>query len=177
MVNDARVVLYRMFQYMCILENTGKIGWARVGKTRITFVNDGIEGLNMDIGGWQCDTTLDASWPNSGRMSDNIRITLSPSAASGKLTITGWCGIDRFSVSRITVSNRSATLRNIKQWITTNIGPFQSNVTEQVTRPFQYDRNRVGVEAGEFFGPIGSIIRLKASLVGGHPVLRASRDA
>ena len=175
-VQGDRERLDRMFRYMCILENTGRIGWARVGITRVTFVNNGIEKLTMEIGGWQCDTTLDAIWPDSGEISDNVRITLSPSAASGKVTIAGWFGIERFSVSKILVSDRSATLRSIRQWISANTDLFQSNVTEQLTRPFQYDRNRAGVEAGEFFGPVGSIVRLKVSLVGGHPVLRALRD-
>lgn len=107
-------------------------------------------------------------------MSDNIQVMISPSGVSGKLIISGWFGIDRFSVSKISVTEQSKILRSLKRWICANDSAFQSTMIERLTGPFQYEHNRTGIEAGEFFGPIGTSIHLKVSLVGKHPVLQAS---
>jgi hypothetical protein len=173
-VEGIRVILDRLVRYMCILENTGKIGWARVGTTRITFVADGIDSLKMEIDGLHYDMTLDAIWQENDETLDNVRITLSPPNAPGKLSISGWFGVDRFSISEIAISDRSAMVAKLKRWILANNGSFQSKIIERMTRPFRYEHNRAGVEAGQFFGPVATIVRLKASLVGRHPVLQAS---
>lgn len=171
---DDRVVrLERMTRYICIIEDTGRFGWARVGKTRITFIADGISGLTLSIGTRTCGMELSALWEKDKNSEENLRIVLSPQNSLGKLEIAAWFGIDKLSISRITPAKSSVDLVRLATWINRHKSEFSNQVIGHLLKPFHYEKNRLGSEATTFFGPIGSRFQLRIATVGEYPIIQA----
>jgi hypothetical protein len=171
-VGEEVIRLGRLTRYLCLKEDDGKFGWARVGKTRITFVHSRITGLNLIIGEWNCNLELEAL-SEELVVGNNLRIRLSPPNSTASIEVVGWFAINSFSISSIIASRRTLGLFRLRRWIDDHKSEFRRLVVARLVEPFHYEHNRAGVEATGFFGPVGTRMRLRIGMIENNPVLQA----
>ena len=170
------MTLWRTLRFLCVEENSGRIGWARVCKTRITFVENEITDLSVNLGEWPCMMDVSALWKADEEATSNLKIKLAPNHAVGELTIRTWFAVDTLSIIDIAtpiVANREITA--VRVWIDSNQAKFAQAVLAQITRSFQYEHNLSGVYANTFFGPFGTHYELSVRLLGEYPIMVAKR--
>jgi hypothetical protein len=168
--------LQPLHRYLCILEDTGWIGWARVGRSRITYVSDAIahddEGLNVN-GLWltfrfYAERSID---PPYGR---NVLIKL----VHCKRTICEICAwYQPGSLEVLDVMPSATSLVSVQQadaigdWIRENRTAFAKHLLPLFVSPFKYLANLTGAQADDFFGSEGTLVNLRLVVEQGYPVL------
>jgi hypothetical protein len=141
---DRRVVrLERMYRYICLHGETGKLGWARVGKTRITFVGDEITGIQMMIGEWLCHVDFTANWERRSADQANLTIKLALTPSNDGATVSCWFGVDSLSVLRMKSTHRSRLSNRVLQWLRENEIEFRDQMLARLSQPFRYEHNRL----------------------------------
>lgn len=174
-VDGELIKLERMTRYICINADTGKFGWARVGKTRITFVADEITGLKTTLVGVECNLNFSALWKGHQRSGENLQIAIAPDGSKHPLKIQAWFGLNELDVVRVAGGDKSRRLKSLATWIGQNERMFAEAILQQLLKPFQYIHNLYGTEADKFFGPIGSRYRLGLRKLAERPLLVAEQ--
>ena len=168
--------LFRTYRFLCAEKDSGRIGWARVMKTRITFVENEITGLPVKLAEWPCKMDVKALWKAEDEKISNLEIKIAPNHAAGKLTIRTWFTINTLSNISITAplaANRELAI--VRTWINAHQAEFEQAILAQITRPFHYEQKLSGDEADTFFGPIGTKYELSVRLLGKYPIMEAKR--
>ncbi|WP_420996539.1 phospholipase D-like domain-containing protein [Cupriavidus sp. 30B13] len=172
------IYLQPKHRYLCINEDRGIIGWARVNKTRITFINGG---LNFEepheIGPYTFHIKFKALWDDAAAA--NLEIELAHVAMWRGLRVRAWFDsrdlevIDTdFWPTEPAASDRFA---NAARWIREHHVQFAQVIVPLLTDPFKYKENLVGATAASFFGPEGTEVDVFVGNDWGVPVL-VTRD-
>ena len=177
-VNDSKVNLLRTNRYICLIEDTGKIGWARVVKTRVTYFADGVSRTETTwFGESQCTVAYSAIWDTEDSSENNIVISIQPKYSNASIECTSWFGFDVLTVSGLEVKGgkvkEDLAIHRMMKWIESNRHEFTSLLLNGLLSPFKYQDKLVGVEANEFFGPVGERYRIGLATINRKPLLLA----
>jgi hypothetical protein len=174
-IDDEVVRLEKITRYICVNEDSGKFGWARVAKTRITFVADRLSDLSVRLDKWDCKVSLLSLWKRNYPSGVNLKIKLSPAQTSKVLTITAWFGLEELAIVTMTWNRASRQTQRLGQWIVDHRSTFDDQMLQLLLEPFQYREHLFGVQADTFFGSVGTRYRLRLCKVSGKPVLVAKQ--
>lgn len=172
LVDGSEIELQRANRYICMIESSGKLGWARVFKTRITYfansvnLNDSFEVANVT-----CNVNFIANWSSDDSAESNLIIKLCPIGGKKFVTCRVWFGLDSLIINKIVVDDDS--LIKIKEWINENQEKFSEFIIGELLPPFKYNKKLLGVEANEFFGKVGTEVSLNVSKFDNNPLLVA----
>ncbi len=172
--------LTRLHRYLCVNES-GRLGWARVASTRISMIGTGIDfepGLIKEKPEWRVRVEANGAFPDGCPHGANLVVHV---VCSGEQLC--WIPL-RFTLSEcktysprrhVDKEDNPALGKAARTWITANKEAFERSVVRGVTVSFQYQSNLIGVDAEDFFGARGTFHVLKVALVEGSPVLTARR--
>ncbi len=164
--------LERAKRYLCIDTATGKLGWARVMTTRITYFESGLVHNNMGrIAGLPCTLNLRASRHTDLSAQGNLEVTISLNRQPLYL-VNMWYApgtLTRVHARPLLIGSLS---ERIRIWLEDAQEEFQSTILRAISTPFKYENNLGGDQANSFFSRSWSQLRL--ALDRGNPVLIAS---
>lgn len=177
-VNNSEVNLLRANRYLCLIEDTGKIGWARVVKTRLTYFADGVSRTEITrFGESQCTVKYSAIWDMEDCSENNIIISIHPKYSNSSIVCTSWFGLDELTISDMKVKGgkekKDLAIHRMMKWINANNQEFVNLLLNGLLSPFKYQKKLVGVEANEFFGPVGERFRIRLATINHKPLLLA----
>lgn len=177
-VNDSKVTLLRANRYICLIEDTGKIGWARVVKTRLTYFASGVSRTEITrFGESECNVKYSAIWDMEDSSENNIIISIQPKYSNASIVCTSWFGLDALTISDMKVKGSKAkedlAILRMMKWIETNNQEFVNLLLSGLLSPFKYQKKLLGVEANEFFGPVGERYRIGLATINRKPLLLA----
>lgn len=176
LINRVPLKLHERNRYLCINEDNGRIGWARIVHTRITFVARKLTQKDAQIAGRPCHLQLEADWSKNPMFGRNAKVEVR-TTDNRKV-----CQVSiGFNTEKITVLDvRSlATRESAKdklvgewiEWIDKNREIFANEILTHFTSPFLYKDRLYGSMANEFFGPIGTRVLLRVVLMNDRPLL------
>ncbi len=164
--------LERARRYLCIDLVTGKLGWARVMTTRITYVQSGLAHNEIvRVAGLPCTLRLRASRQAELPAQGNLEVTISLNQQPLYL-VNMWYApgtLKRVNAHPLTSGSLSERLQT---WLEDAQEEFQSTILRAISTPFKYKNNLGGDQANSFFSQPWSHLRL--ALDRGNPVLIAS---
>lgn len=135
-------------RYLTLIENTGKLGWARVMKTRISYYEESIAWSGYTfLSKEQYKVTFYANWEQETLSRYNLEIRLDNAffpARYGK--IFAWFDSQKIEIIEIQVK----WLKGFEEWMQENINVFKNIILEKLLTPFKYNKNLTGVEANKF---------------------------
>jgi hypothetical protein len=173
--------LERTCIYLCVLQESSKLGWLRVGKSRIALHYQYAKYENIiNIGKHKGKINFEGIWPVDEAGQANLKATFWFGIA-GAVEVTGWFSIDGFEVkhvSKIMDEVKGDKQQDTYEWAKANPSEVEKLVIEYITGPFDYHRHLDYVSAYDFFNPARwrkdeRILRL--SKVGESPVLIARK--
>ena len=176
--NGSTITMQPLYRYLCIIEDTGKFGWARVAKTRITYFSNGLSRTSgVMIGSQYCYIEYEALWDESHESGDNIAITIKPFRISKQIICKGWFGLDSLTINSIVESEEIANnpiLSELFLFINDNKKDVSDAILDGMIEPFKYQSNLDGYQANHFFDNSCSTYKMRVSIVNGNPILVAS---
>jgi hypothetical protein len=169
--------LQPLHRYLCIVEETGMLGWARVGRTRITYI---APELRLSRGLIQIEPTsygleFVAVEPrlNAGA---NLIIRLLAWDAYVACEVAAWYSPGALLILDIRDGNAHFVSRvemaAACRWLQENTHRFSEVVRSQMVAPFKYEANLTGGEANKFFGE--QVLKLRLMIEESSPVFVAS---
>lgn len=167
--------LIRTFRYLTVIEKTGKLGWARVAQTRITFVEKSISWSDtILLADHRCTISAEAEWDESRLKKSNLKVKLSNPGILGSLHAICWftpSGIEILSFEEHGIPEHSP-LHSIRVQLQSD-STVRLTILRKLLSPFKYQSNLTGVEAHNFFGPVGTWFRISLAHAEGKPLLVA----
>ena len=168
------VVLQRRQRYLCMRAN-GAIGWARVGRTRISFVSRSIIFTDeIRVGGRSLWIEADCPSDNEALLSHNVEIKFYGERETTNLLAEVPF---QFTLTRLVmVDARYAPWSgdgHELSWVRAHRRGLEDVVLKLLVKPFVYKAALYGGQADEFFGPPGSRCELRVARVGTRLILLA----
>jgi hypothetical protein len=176
---NEKVELIRLRRYLCMIEKTGKLGWARVGSGRITYVEHSLNRSDLLVRASDmfCQVTLLATWQDYIPGRHNLQVILAPLRGGGKVHISCWFTPDSLRFIEFTPlpdnTIHSGDIEEICTWAKDNTHVLEEEMAKAILTPFLYNEKLIGVQANEFFGPPGTEYYLRLAKLHGQPVLIA----
>lgn len=172
-VDDNIHKLEKIHRYLCIIEDTGKLGWARVTNTRITFVEQVLDRTSkLLIDNIYCKVSLKCIWDSLE--DSNINIVLKPDGSNVSLTISAWLSIDDITITRLS-AREGASLSVVKNYCVNHFDEIKVTLLRMILDSFTYKSNLTGKEANIFFGDVGERYTLRLGIIGSYKVLVAKK--
>lgn len=177
-VEGKRINLKRLKRYVCFREDNGLIGWARIAKSRISYINRTlIDNKLLDLGGTKCTLHLTADWSAGAKPDRNLTVQVVTESGNSICRLSVWFdpyGVIFRDFEDETYSPKILFQRlSIQEWINSNWEEFSAILINRVTSPFIYSTSLIGQEnVGPFFGKEGEIIKVRLlNDYGGRKVL------
>jgi hypothetical protein len=179
---DGRVVeLQDCYRYLCIIEDTGKMGWARVASSRISFVEPSVEygeRLHYRTRSWH--VIAEGHWGDSTRSMCNLTLKLESSWGE-EARLDCWFSVSGLEVEKVVWRNpprHEVVPKHIAKSIADNDEALRDKLTNYLVRPFKYkDGQKLGTRSDKFFGGYGSRYRISLAKVSQHEVLIARQGS
>lgn len=168
-------------RYLIVHEQSGKAGWGRIVKTRITFIGRQVGFSDfMHLGGNYLSVSRNCDWDLSPKYGRNMYYEINDRAGNRICTISAWfdlknleiLNIERASGTDFPVKAQDDVIRAIEN----NSGLVASKLLKTIVAPFLYVTRLYGDIAEDFFGPVGSAFSIRAAMVSGHPILVVASD-
>ncbi|NIF42519.1 hypothetical protein F3J14_16830 [Burkholderia sp. Tr-862] len=180
--NGEPTSLEREFRYLCLLEDTGAIGWARVAITRISFISADRKDYNpMQFGDKTYNLVFEGKrWGNDdGDANLVIGICDHYSFRPDVNVLAYFDGMD-LEIIDVNLSNapyaNQIVGREICDWIDENGSEFRETVIPKMLSGYQPFEDRLrGAKVREFFGDQLTDIHMRVMLSHGQPFLVARR--
>lgn len=173
-IDGQEVRLEKTYRYLCVIRDTGKIGWARVMGTRITFIaQDVIKANSSWIGSHACKFRFSAIWEPELHRGTNLMVELQTPGGEQLLATRCWYGVDRLDVQSVDALASGHEARKLTDLVINDTQAFATHVLRELVQPFLYEVKLRGVEANDFFAPSGSLYELTLNLCAGSTVLVA----
>jgi len=168
----------KLNRYLLVNRNTGKISWARIAKTRITYFCDSIQWAEPEfIDKNQWAITYNAEWSEKNDENGNVSIKFSnPFLEDGSyVVVKAWFGLSELVILDVEIisSNRfgEKRLEDLVVYIRDERKEFTWKVLKYISQPFKYNSKLIGVQARVFFGVATGIYRVRAGLLNEYPIL------
>ena len=163
----------KAFRYICLNLLTGKFGWARIFKTRITFFGRGVQMTDpLQINYHNCHISFNALWKKQKR---NLEIIIKPNNSQSKIVLNG--KFDLFYLTDIKIISEKRrnieSAKSIYSWIENNINEFSNIISTKLLSSFKYKHNLLGEKANVFFDNYRGIINMQLVEIKGFKILVA----
>lgn len=174
-IEGRHIELNARTRYLCINEDNGRIGWARLVHTRITFIANQLVIGETEIAGRPCSLHLRTIWSRRRGNSGNATVEVSTVSKQRVCDVRigfGTQGIEVIKVSPVSrKKNLPPEVSEWTEWINNNGATFAESTLSRFTSPFVYKGRLYGNKADVFFGPIGRVFRVRAVIIKGQPVI------
>lgn len=166
-------------RYVCLIEESGKFGWARVMKTRLTFFHRSVsKSTVLLLGKTRCYLQFHAMWLEAKENSSgNLVIEACPLGTRSCVQVRVWLSLN--SVEVLDIRSKASTGANsrLENWIKSNIEEFKRTMLGHFLSPFTYEKKLAGVEAGTFLRGHSRIYyyKVKLHLIGNGKLLAIHR--
>lgn len=175
-IGREKLILDRGNRYLILLED-GNIGWARVMRTRISFVGNEVSMPEEEIGGVSCKITAFAENREESGFGNNVKFEILDLIENTKFHL--YCWFDGNSIEIVEMKKVGANLSpgsfEIFNWIKENINSACVQLASIISSPFRYRNNLYGLDARQFFGPLNSSTELRVAKIDGNPILVGKR--
>ncbi len=181
-VHGITVHLEMRKRYLIMIpEDNGKIGWARVVKTRISFIGQGVNFLEkdkilLDDIPFSLFISVTADWSEERPFNRNIAISVRVSDQIIICTINAWFSIDGLIFTDVNPINRIDIQGYEASYILDIIKKshqFKEQCLRLIVKPFIYKTHLHGIDAESFFNLVGYRYELKLAMIGEYPILLA----
>lgn len=180
-VAGENISLTRLYRYPFLMEDTGKIGWVRVGGRQISFYGHGVRNVeSTHIGGIDGELSYSGVWPPNKKLQSNMIIGFKV-GSKVQVNIHCWFGLDKLEVKDTEICKGTYSLKaeSFREWVNDHVQDFQEEVQPQILNSFKYERKLIGVKPESFFYTEENIILkepyIRLVLVDKYPVLVASK--
>jgi hypothetical protein len=167
-------------RYLCLIEETGKLGWARVASSRITFIAPGIvhHGEPVFFGGRTWNVTTSGIWSDRGESGCNLLVEMKANFR-GEAHLHCWFSVDGLEVEKATWEippYEGADPLDLVAAFANNKDGIRYKVTMLLVKTFKpSDGQKLkGSKAIDFFGGVHRRYVLRLAKVGEHKILIAS---
>ncbi|ESE42057.1 phospholipase D-like domain-containing protein [Shewanella decolorationis] len=155
-VENKKITLARTYRYLCLLKKTGKIGWARVVKSRITYFEKSIAWHNpIAILGYSCIVTFEANWNLEADSSYNVTVEIKLADHIGLIRLYAWFGGNELIINNIDTPGWSKNSKKQHEDLLVMLRerPQEASniLLSNLLKPFRYVKNLTGVQANNFF--------------------------
>ena len=163
-VKGESVRLNRLSRYLCLNEKDGRVGWGRVGETRITKFELGVSGETLKYKGMRFQVDMNANPSIDSSSPQNVEIVLKGSPGEG-FRLRCWFSVSNLEILQFSRLDENGTLpRSMQQLegaLTQNSKAVRNRLRQLILKPFRYEHNLIGQEANRFFGEIDTSWRLR----------------
>ncbi len=180
-VNGEKLTLQDKYRYPCIVTDTGKIGWIRVNKSRITFIGNSITWTNpIRLNGRRFKIVFWANWNGNSTQTSNITVVIHSMLewVTSRFEIPCFFDLSGLTFEELPEAEHHEFVA-LNEWISSNPNDFLSIVRSRFLTPFKYTENLTGKEADALFQYNWNWkpnYRLRVSLLDGHPFLVAELE-
>lgn len=163
-------------RHLIVHEESGKTGWGRIVKTRITFIGKEV-GFSefMHLGGTDTSVSLNCDWNHSPKYGRNMFFEIGSRSGNVACTISAWFDLKRLEILNIERATGTAfpfiEQREVIAAVERHSDLVASRLLKKIVTPFTYVTRLHGDIAKDFFGPVGSAFSIRAAMVSGHPIL------
>jgi hypothetical protein len=173
------VTLKDCYRYLCIIEETGKLGWARVASSRISFVASNISRERwLDYRGVKWNVSTTGKWKGLNGAGYNLVVTLE-SLFRGKVELRCWFSVDGLEVESTAwkTPRPDGLPDDFAPVLAQNEAGTRDKLTQFLVMPFKFidGQKLTGASAGGYFGDTGRRFNIKLAKVGEHEVLLANK--
>jgi len=168
-----RKILEKKKRYLFMDLDNGRVGWARVNKTQITyFENSVVKNKSVSIGNWQCRLTFMSNWSDI-QSEHNLTIEIKYLNTNVKLVYD--CHFDLKFITNISLntqkSQNHSKAEEIKLWNETHTTEFSNSLAHLIFSPFLYNKKLTGEQANKFFTQPSRLRKISLGLINGFPIL------
>ncbi|AVA36304.1 phospholipase D-like domain-containing protein [Cupriavidus metallidurans] len=180
-VNGETIELTDQYRYLCLVEDTGAIGWARVTTTRISFISPRRNDYNrFPMEAMGCDVTFEGQmWP--GDESDsNIVVNICWLRWNPEVKVRGYFDGETLEILDFFMAddvNRDVvSAGQIYAWLENNREEFQRRIVPVMLSSYLPNEHKLaGPNVRRFFGDDLSVIDMRVMTSHGEPLLIAKR--
>lgn len=162
-------------RYVCLIEESGKFGWARVTKTRLTFFHRNVSRSDvLLLSNIRCHVQFYAKWLEADERSTyNLIIEVSPLSVYGNVQVRAWLSLNAIEILDISIKATSNVISRMETWIHENMEEFKRKILALSLSPFNYEKRLAGVEASTFLQGHSYVYyyKVKLHLIGGSELL------
>jgi small subunit ribosomal protein S16 len=176
------ITFKKFHRYILVNRDTGKIAWARIAKTRITYYCNSIQWPDaIIIGGRSWNVTYRAIWDDIEADQSNlsIKLTVPYSSDDATLTIRTWFNLTDIDILDSTIAATSQrdkdSCASLESFIGIQEMDFKEIILNHISQPFKYTSKLVGVQASQFFEATHGIYRVRAGLLNKHPIISVEK--
>lgn len=163
-VHGSRVDLRRLNRYLCVVPELGRLGWARLSNTRITYVESSVRKGSATFLGKKCVV----EWSGSQRLDHtdhNLTFEVSGHPDLPDFALTAWVDADHLEFTNEEGVDKEVLSRRDE---------ISAEIVRHLTQPFKYGRKLTGRTAEEFFyAHVGGQFRVRLARLAGHNILVA----
>lgn len=176
-INDKEVNLDRLKRYLLIDCKSGRLCWARISKTRITFFQPKLirNARSLGFNHWLLTLELTAKWDTTS--GDNLTVELIEFDTKARALFD--CRFDLDTVHDLKlIKEKSKDLDkspNFINWIKSNKKNICQEITICLIEPFDYQYKLLGHTAKNFFDNYWGRIKIRTYEINEYPVLVADR--
>ena len=170
------VTLERGKRYLTLQEDTGRLGWSKVVKTRISFIGQNVrftEPIRFEYLNIYIDASCD--WTRQPKFGRNTYLTVRNNAQQVVCEVSGWFNfnsIELLDISSPKSAETSITEQNFySSLIREHLDSFRDIWLRKITTPFEYSSDSVGVQAEQFFGQEGEHFKIRLAFTRDSPIL------
>ncbi|MEL0653726.1 phospholipase D-like domain-containing protein [Pseudoalteromonas issachenkonii] len=170
---DQPVILQKKKRYLFIDTPTGRIAWARINKSRITFFSDGLH-LQQPINlfGKRADVTYEANWDNNSE--HNLKAMIKTTDGRNSIVLHCFFDIAGFGNISIEVKYNSNEIW-LQNFMDLTKSDHVINELDELAKgflhPFYYKTRLYGEQADKFFGSFDCSRKISLANVSGCNVL------
>lgn len=162
----------RLNNYLCMIHGSWRLGFARVGQTRIRFVGRTIHWFQpFTIGGEECHVVFNANWTDSN--APNMACDIKLIRLGGAAHIEAWFRLSGMEIQSITVT-KDDPYKHVQTWAESNRKLIADDLLKTLLQSFSYKRPTSAGEAATFFGQVGNRYYLQAGRIAECPLLIAT---
>ena len=166
-IKGESVYLDRLNRYLCLNERDGRIGWGRIGETRITKfgLNVSSRGAIMTCKGMHFQIDMNANPSIDSSSPQNVEIVLKDVSSGERLRLHCWFSVSDLEILPFSRLDEEGTLslsmRRLERALAQDSKVVRSRLRQLILKPFRYENNLIGQEADDFFGGVGTRWRLR----------------
>ena len=166
-IKGESVYLDRLNRYLCLNESDGRIGWGRIGKTRITKfgLNVSSRGAIMTYKGMHLQIDMNANPSIGSRRRQNVEIVLKDVSSDEGFRLYCWFSVSDLEILQFSRLDENGTptpsMRRLERDLDQNSKVIRSRLQQRILRPFRYEHNLIGQEANHFFREVDTRWRLR----------------
>jgi hypothetical protein len=179
---DEQIVrLTDLHRYLCVIEETGKLGWARVGSTRISFVErTAIHQRELYFRGFPWTLDVEGVWEDerqsvAGQPRCNLKLTLRK-YYDHEVDLYCWFTIGGLEVLKYEwnlPAESKAQREDFRKLVSENEDGIREKISQKLVTPFKYSPGSKLAGTRVFFGSRGRRYVIRLANVAGHPILIA----